>query len=64
LKYALDAEKHITLGFILVALFVFGRKRMKMDIEYSKLQHKELLKRIPNLHEQVIVVVIKNDCAR
>ena len=33
---------------------------MKMEIEYSKLKHKELLKRIPNLHEQVIVVVIKH----
>ena len=32
-----------------------------MHIPYSKLKHKELLKRIPNLHEQVIVVVIKND---
>ena len=31
-----------------------------MHIPYQEIKHKELLKRIPNLHEQVIVVVIKH----
>lgn len=30
-----------------------------MHIPYPEIKHKELLKRIPNLHEQVVVVVIK-----
>jgi len=30
-----------------------------MRIPYSELKHKELLKRIPNLHEQVVVAVVK-----
>jgi len=32
-----------------------------MNIPYSELSHKELLKRIPNLHEQVLVVVVKKN---
>ena len=36
------------------------RLRIKMHIPYHEIKHKELLKRIPNLHETVVVVVIKN----
>jgi len=34
---------------------------MKMDIPYQEIKHKELLKRIHNLHETVVVVVMKNE---
>jgi len=30
-----------------------------MDIPYDEISHKELLRRIPNLHETVVVVVVK-----